>query len=123
MRLSKTVWKLLALTCGFRHAEITGLKVRDYNAARGTLDVRRTVYNNAVGTPKSRRGRDVPSSYPGLLRMHSAAIRKVWLAMLGCSRMVQAILSATTRSLPDSGDHFYSVWGYGTRTSILADIT
>lgn len=48
---------VLSLSCGLRQSEIIGLQVRDYDAAKGTLDIRRIVYNNAVGTPKSRRGR------------------------------------------------------------------
>jgi integrase len=44
-------WWVLALTGGLRQGEITGLQARDYDKAKGTLDIRRTVYNNAVGTP------------------------------------------------------------------------
>lgn len=52
----KALW-VLALTTGLRHGELLGLQARDYDAVKGTLAIRRTVYNNAVGTPKSRRSR------------------------------------------------------------------
>jgi integrase len=52
----EALW-ILALTTGLRHSELIGLQASDYDTAKGTLDIRRTVYNNAVGTPKSKRGR------------------------------------------------------------------
>jgi integrase len=52
----EALWTL-ALTTGMRHGEILGLQVRDYDAGKGTLAICRTVYNNVVGTPKSRRSR------------------------------------------------------------------
>jgi integrase len=48
---------VLAMTTGMRHGEIVGLYVEDYVPGRGTLDIRRTVYNNVVGTLKSKRSR------------------------------------------------------------------
>jgi integrase len=52
----EALWTL-ALTTGARHGEILGLQTRDYDAAKGTLAIRRTVYNNVVSTPKSKNGR------------------------------------------------------------------
>jgi len=47
----------LALTTGMREGELLGLRVQDYDSEQSTLDVRRSVYNGLVGTPKSKRGR------------------------------------------------------------------
>ncbi len=52
----EALW-VLALTAGQRHGEILGLQASDYDRQRGTLAVRRTVYNNVVGTTKSKNGR------------------------------------------------------------------
>ena len=52
----KALW-VLALTTGLRHGEILGLQAHDYDRQQGTLSIRRTVYNNVVGTPKSKNGR------------------------------------------------------------------
>jgi integrase len=48
---------VLALTTGMREGELLGLQVDDYVPGRGTLDIRRSVYNGLVGTPKSKRSR------------------------------------------------------------------
>jgi integrase len=48
---------VLALTTGARVSELIGLQVQDYEPANGTLDIRRSVHNGAVGTPKSRKGK------------------------------------------------------------------
>jgi integrase len=48
---------VISLTCGLRVSELTGLQVQDYDASKGTLAIRRSVYNGAVGSPKSKRGR------------------------------------------------------------------
>jgi integrase len=50
---------ILSLTTGMREGELIGLQVRDYDASNGTLAIRRTVYNGAEGTPKSKRGRRI----------------------------------------------------------------
>lgn len=52
----RALW-VLALTTGMREGEILGLQVSDYDAAKGTLRISRTIYNGIVSTPKSKRGR------------------------------------------------------------------
>lgn len=52
----EALWTL-ALQTGAREGEILGLQVSDYNAQQGTLRIARTIYNGAVSTPKSKRGR------------------------------------------------------------------
>jgi integrase len=48
---------VLALTAGCRVSELIGLQVQDYEPANGALSIRRSVYNGAVGTPKSKKGK------------------------------------------------------------------
>jgi integrase len=48
---------ILALTTGARVSELIGLQVSDYDASKCTLYIRRSVYNGAVGTTKSRKGK------------------------------------------------------------------
>ncbi len=47
---------VLALSTGMRGGEVFALQPQDYNAADGTLAIRRTLVNNGtqVGTPKSK---------------------------------------------------------------------
>src|SRR5215210_2284089 len=47
----------LALVTGAREGELLGLRVDDYDSEQGTLEIRRSVYNGLVGTPKSKRSR------------------------------------------------------------------
>ena len=55
----EALW-VLALTTGMRQGEIIGLKVSDYDRAKGTLAIRRTLYNGVEGSTKSKKGRRVP---------------------------------------------------------------
>jgi integrase len=48
---------ILALTTGARVSELIGLQVSDYDTSEGTLDIRRSVYNGTVGTPKSKKSK------------------------------------------------------------------
>jgi integrase len=48
---------VLALSTGARQGELLGLQVQDFKPAVGTLAIRRTVYNGAVGSPKSKQGK------------------------------------------------------------------
>lgn len=52
----EALW-ILALTTGARVSELKGLQVQDYEPVTGTLDIRRSVYNGAVGTTKSKKGK------------------------------------------------------------------
>ena len=68
----EALW-VLALTTGMRHGELLGLYVEDYQLERGTLAIRRTVYNGVVGTPKSKRSRrTIPNAARDALRRHTA---------------------------------------------------
>lgn len=55
---------VLALTTGMREGELLGLQASAYDAANGTLGVRRSVYNGTVGTPKSKRSRRTINKLP-----------------------------------------------------------
>jgi integrase len=54
---------LVAVLCGLRVGELLALRVEDVDLEMRTLSVRRSVYNNEVSTPKTRRSeRQVPIS-------------------------------------------------------------
>src|SRR5215218_7988906 len=64
---------MLAVTTGMRSGEILGLQWRDVDLDAGTLQVRRTVFNGAVSTPKtarSNRGIKLPKIAVETLRRH-----------------------------------------------------
>ena len=52
----EALW-MLALGTGMREGELIGMQARDFDTAKGTLAIRRSVYNGVEGTPKSKRGR------------------------------------------------------------------
>jgi integrase len=56
----EALW-ILALTTGAREGELLGLKRGDVNLQAGTLKISRTVYNGAVGSPKSKRSKRIIS--------------------------------------------------------------
>jgi integrase len=67
---------VLALTTGARQGELLGLQVQDYDPTAGTLAIRRTLYNGAVGTPKSKQGKRIivlPEQARNVLQEHVAA--------------------------------------------------
>jgi integrase len=74
---------VLALTTGARVSELIGLQVQDYDPSNGTLDIRRSVYNGAVGTPKSKKGKrqiKLPAIAQDALNRHLAGERdSIWM--------------------------------------------
>jgi integrase len=54
----EALW-VLALTTGARQAELMGLQVRDYDKAKGTLAIRRSVWKGQTGSTKSSQGNRV----------------------------------------------------------------
>jgi integrase len=52
----EALW-ITSLSAGCREGELIGAQVKDFDRAKGTLAIRRTVYNGVKGTPKSKRGR------------------------------------------------------------------
>jgi len=47
---------LLGLSVGAREGELLGLQIQDYDPSTGALSISRTLYNGAVGSPKSKQG-------------------------------------------------------------------
>jgi integrase len=67
---------VLALTTGARQGELLGLQVQDCDPAAGTLAICRTLYNGAVGTPKSKQGKRtivLPKQAKNALEWHIVA--------------------------------------------------
>jgi integrase len=74
---------VLALSTGARQGELLGLQVQDFKPAVGTLAICRTVYNGAVGSPKSKQGKRtivLPTQAKNALQEHiTANACKSWI--------------------------------------------
>jgi integrase len=82
---------VLALTTGMRSGEILGLQWQDVDLDAGTLQVKRTVFNGTVSTPKttrSNRGISLPNMAVEALRKHPRSSEWVFSSKNGTSLSV-----------------------------------
>ncbi len=93
---------VLAVTTGMRSGEILGLQWRDVDLEARTLQVRRTVFNGAVGTPKtaqSNRGIRLPEIAAEALRRHPRSSEWVFSSKKGTSLSVHNLHNRSWRPL------------------------
>jgi integrase len=88
---------VLAVTTGMRSGEILGLQWQDVDLDAGTWQVRRTVFNGAISTPKtsrSNRGSDTP-------RWPWRRLEDILEALDGClaARMARPLAATTCTTL------------------------
>ena len=93
---------VLAVATGMRSGEILGLQWRDVDLEARTLQVRRTVFNGAVGTPKtarSNRGIRLPEIAVEALRGHPRSSEWVFSSKKGTSLSVHNLHNRSWRPL------------------------
>jgi integrase len=98
---------VLAVTTGMRSGEILGLQWQDVDLDAGTVQVRRTVFNGAVSTPKtarSNRGIRLPRVAVEALRRHPRSSGWVFSSRNGTSLSVHNLHNRSWKPLlKDSG--------------------
>ena len=93
---------VLAVTTGMRSGEILGLQWRDVDLDAGTLQVRRTVFNGTVSTPKtarSNRGIRLPKIAVEALRRHPRSSEWIFSSKNGTSLSVHNLHNRSWKPL------------------------
>jgi integrase len=93
---------VLAVTTGMRNGEILGLQWRDIDLDAGTLQVRRTVFNGVVSTPKtarSNRGIRLPKMAVDALRQLPRSSEWVFSSKNGTSLSVHNLHNRSWKPL------------------------
>jgi len=93
---------VLAVTTGMRSGEILGLQWRDVDLDAGRLQVRRTVFNGAVSTPKtarSNRGMKLSKIAVEALRQHPRSSEWVFSSKKGTSLSVHNLHNRSWKTL------------------------
>ena len=93
---------VLAVATGMRSGEILGLQWRDVDLGAGTLQVRRTVFNGVVSTPKtSRSNRSIrlPKMAVEALRRHTRSSEWVFSSKNGTSLSVHNLHNRSWKPL------------------------